>query len=114
MLALQNLLVNAMPHYAGLNPRSWRLYKPAVHPRVLPGLCVCCQGSNTEKQRESACEGAERERRERECACTSKKAMVSGRKERGRMRQSGRARENERERIPSPRSHLERYLQRYE
>ena len=65
MLALQNLLVNAMPHYAGLNPRSWRLYKPAVHPRVLPGLCVCCQGSNTEKQRESACEGAERERRER-------------------------------------------------
>ena len=29
LLALQNLLVNAMPHIAGLNPRSWRLYKSA-------------------------------------------------------------------------------------
>lgn len=30
LLALQNLLVTAVPHVAGLNPRSWRLFRPAV------------------------------------------------------------------------------------
>jgi len=29
LLALQNLLVNAIPHHAGLNPRTWRLFQPA-------------------------------------------------------------------------------------
>jgi len=30
LLALQNLLATSVPHFAGLNPKSWRLFRPEL------------------------------------------------------------------------------------
>ena len=95
-----------MPHYAGLNPRSWRLYKPAVHPRFSPGLYVLPGQQQRESEKATERARAQRERsKERARARASEIAIVSGRKGRGRTREGGRVRENAREKqsyLPGP------------